>query len=186
MTGILIHENRYLTLKAHQTPADDTKSCVIYGTLYGNTEKIARALTAGLKDSWVETTCINQTAVNIDELRQFGLICIGAPTEAFSAYKPTKDFLQRLTGDLSGKFGFTFDTKIDNRFSGTASKLIEKQLTDFGLRIIAPRESAIVFTEGGTKGARLKEGKEARYVQIGRNLGSSALSAELAIASPPA
>ena len=156
---------------------------MIYGTRYGNTERIARSLEAGLRTAGVETTCLNQTDVKIDTLNQYDFVCIGAPTEMFTAYKPTKEFLARLSGDLSGKYGFAFDTKIDSHFSGSASKFIEKELTAHGLRIIAPRESAIVFTEKGVSGAHLKDGEEARFEQIGRELG--AMISSLQVGSHP-
>jgi flavodoxin len=148
------------------------RSCVIYGSRYGNTEKIARSLEAGLRAAGVETICVNQTDVKVDALNQYDLLCVGAPTEMFTAYKPTKEFLAALSVDLPGKYGFAFDTKIGSHFSGSASKLIEKELTGHGLKIIAPRESAIVFTEKGVSGAHLKEGEEARFEQIGRELGA--------------
>jgi len=147
------------------------KSCVIYGSRYGNTEKIAKSLGAGLAAAGIETTCVNQTDARMEELTQYDLICFGTPTEMFSAYKPTKELLDRWSGDLPGKFGFAFDTKVDSRFSGSAAKLIEKELAKHGLKIIAPRESAIVLTEKGINGAHLKEGEEARFEQIGRELG---------------
>jgi len=154
------------------------KSIVIYGSRYGNTEKIAKSLEAGLKAAGVETACVDEAAVKAEDLRQYDLICVGAPTEMFSAYKPTKDFLDGLAVDLSGKFGFAFDTKVDSHFSGSAAKVIERELDSFRLKIVAPRESAIVIAEKGVKGAHLKEGEEARFEQIGRELGKT-LSAKL-------
>ena len=76
--------------------------------------------------------------------------------------------------DLSGKYCFAFDTKFDSRMSGCAAKFIEKQLNSLGLKIITPRESAIVFgikeKEGG---ARLREGEEKRFKQIGLQIGTA-------------
>ncbi len=76
---------------------------------------------------------------------------------------------------MSGKYGFAFDTKLDSRFSGSAAKFIEKELSSLGLQIIAPRESAIVFSlkeKGANTGARLKEGEEDRFEKIGTQLGT--------------
>jgi hypothetical protein len=59
---------------------------------------------------------------------------------------------------------------LDWRLSGSAAKFIEKELSNLNLRIIAPRESAAVFSlkEGGAiTGARLKEGEEKRFEQVG-------------------
>jgi hypothetical protein len=87
-----------------------------------------------------------------------------------------KEFLGKLKSiDLSGKYGFAFDTKLDWRLSGSAAKFIEKELNNLGLEVIAPHESAIVFTlkeRGAITGARLKEGEEKRFEQIGLQVGT--------------
>jgi flavodoxin len=144
---------------------------VIFDTRYGNTEKIAGSLETGLKEAGIETVCINAKDVPVESLKQYDLICVGGPTEAFTASKAIKEFLRKLKGiELSGKCAFAFDTKLDSRFSGTAAKFIEKELSNLNLRIIAPRESAIVFSlkeRGAITGARLKEGEEKRFQQIG-------------------
>jgi flavodoxin len=148
------------------------RACVIFDTRYGNTEKIAKSFETGLKQAGVQTVCVNARNVAVDSLKQYDLICVGAPTEAFTASKPMKEFLGKLKSiDLSGKYGFAFDTKLDSRFSGSAAKFIEKDLRNLGFQIIAPRESAIVFgvkkEEGG---AKLKEGEEKRFEQIGNEI----------------
>lgn len=149
-------------------------AAVIFDTRYGNTEKIAKSLETGLKQSNILTICINAEYVTPDLLTKCDLVCIGAPTHFLSASKSMKKFLSKLKSlDLSRKYGFAFDTKFDSCMSGSAAKFIEKELKKLGLQIIAPRESAIVFgikeKEGG---ARLKEGEEARFEQIGLRLGA--------------
>lgn len=159
------------------------KAIVIYHTRFGNTERIAKSIAAGLnKDSSSgiqDVVCTNlRDIVAVDNsLKEYDIICIGGPTEGFSAPKPIKEFLRKLKGiNLAGNYGFAFDTKVDFRLSGSAAKSIEKELRSQGLQIIAPHESAIVFTskEGGTiAGARLKEGEDKRFEQIGLQLGSA-------------
>jgi flavodoxin len=152
------------------------RACVIFDTRYGNTEKIARSFEMGLQEAGLQTFCANAKDVAIDSLNQYDLICVGAPTEAFSASKPMKEFFGKLKGvDLSGKYGFAFDTKLDWRLSGSAAKFIEKELNSLGLQVIAPRESAIVFSlkeRGAITGAKLKEGEEKRFEQIGLQVGT--------------
>jgi flavodoxin len=151
------------------------RACVIFDTRYGNTQKIARSFEKGLKEAGIQTVCVNAKDVAVDSLKQCDLICVGAPTEAFTASKQMKEFLGKLKSiDLSGKYGFAFDTKLDSRVSGSAAKFIEKELSNLGLQIIAPRESGIVFTlkeKGAITGARLKEGEEKRFEQIGLQVG---------------
>ena len=160
-------------LRRNETKA---KAIVIFDTRYGNTEKVAKSFERGLKQAGVQTFCVNAKDVAVDSVKQYDLICVGAPTEAFSASKPMKEFLGKLKSiDLSGKYGFAFETRLDWRLSGSAAKFIEKQLNNLGLQVIAPRETAIVFTlkeRGATSGARLKEGEEKRFEQIGFRVGT--------------
>ena len=148
---------------------------MVFDTRYGNTEKIARSLETGLKEAGIQTFCVNAKDAAFGSLKEYELICAGAPTEAFTASKPMKEFLGKLKSiDLSGKCGFAFDTKASPGIFGSAAKFIEKELSNLGLQIIAPRESAIVFgvkkEEGG---ARLREGEEKRFEQIGTNVGAA-------------
>jgi flavodoxin len=60
-----------------------------------------------------------QKDIPINSLKEYDLVCVGAPTEGFTASKSIKEFLGRLKGiDLAGKyrFAFAFDTKLDSRF----------------------------------------------------------------------
>lgn len=156
------------------------RACVIFDSRFGNTEKIAKSLEAGIKEAGVETECLNSREVKLDSLKECDLLCIGAPTEKFSASDPIKDFIVKLEGaGLSGKFGFAFDTKVDSRLSGSAAKLIEKELGRLGLRILAPRASAIVFGTQGKDRAnttKLKAGEEKRFQQIGKQVGTVLLA----------
>ena len=154
---------------------------VVFDTRFGNTEKIAKSLEAGLKQTGIQTICINEREVSFESLKGYDLICIGAPTEAFSAFKPMKEFLSKLKNiDLIGKYAYAFDTKIESRLSGSAAKYIEKELNYLGLQIIAPRESAIVSSQrhGGTiTGATLKEVEDLRFEEVGVQVGTSLLAA---------
>ncbi len=179
---LIVNPRKRVPTLCRQTPGSCDhdvvmKAVVVFDTRYGNTEKVARALDAGLSEAGLETLCLNARDVAIDSLKQFDLICVGAPTEAFSAYKPMKEFLARLSGiDLTGRHGFAFDTKLDSRLSGSAARYIEKELISLGLQVVAPRESAIVFTvkkTGAITGARLKEGEEERFEEIGMQVGTS-------------
>jgi flavodoxin len=160
------------------------KAIIIYHTRYGNTERIAKSLETGLKEASgiQDVVCTNVrdvTAVDDDSLKEYDIICIGAPTEGFSAPKPIKEFLGKLKRvNLAGKYGFAFDTKVDSKLSGSAAKFIEKELKSQDLQIVAPRESAIVFAlkEMGTiTDARLKEGEDKRFEQVGLQLGTASV-----------
>jgi flavorubredoxin len=154
----------------------DMKAIIIYHTRYGNTERIAKSLEIGLKKASdiEDVLCSNVRDIVLsatdNSLKEYDIICIGAPTEGFSAPKPIKQFLGKMKGvNLAGKYGFAFDTRLSSHFSGSAAKYIEKELKSQGLQIIPPLESAIVFTL--KDGARLKEGEDKRFEQVGLQLG---------------
>ena len=148
------------------------KAMVLYGSVFGNTEKIARALSRGIQRHCI-VDCLNIRDADPKKFAEYGLIAIGAPTQAHSAYKPMKDFLSGLEGmkDLAGVPGFAFDTKFDMPLSGSAAKYIEKRLEELGFKIFAPRASAIV--SGGMKDNVLRDGEEARFERIGDEIGSA-------------
>lgn len=149
------------------------RAIVVFDTRYGNTEKIARSLEAGLKKAGVKSDCVNAKQASLSLFKEYDLIALGAPTEWLTASKAMKEFLEKLwSTDFSKSYAFAFDTKLARPMSGSAAKFIEKELKRHGIRIIADRESATVFLENrSTTGASLKEGEEKRFEDIGRQLG---------------
>jgi len=147
------------------------KAIVLYGSVFGNTEKVAKALSTGIQRH-CRVDCVNIKDADPKRFAEYGLIAIGAPTQAHSAYKPMKDFLSSLEGtkNLVGVLGFAFDTRFDMPLSGSAAKYIEKRLEELGFKIFAPRASAIV--SGGMKDNVLRDGEEARFEKIGDEIGS--------------
>lgn len=143
------------------------KVLVVYDSVYGNTEKIAKALVEGIKSGGIEVDLMKIADVDLGKLGEYDLLAIGAPTQAFGIFKPMKDFLERLKGvDLKGKRAFAFDTKMKSRLAGSAAKGIEGRLGDLGLTIVKPRASAIVKGREGP----LEEGAEETFKQIGSEL----------------
>lgn len=153
------------------------KGIIIFDTRFGTTGKIATSLEKGLKCAGIETTCKNVTEVDPATLQDYDLICLGAPTEAFTSSRTMKDFFAKLDNyDLSGKYGFAFDTKISSRLSGSAAKYMESHFNNLKLHPTIQRESAIVSSirQGGKIiGAKLKDGEEERFEQIGLQVGTA-------------
>lgn len=164
---------------------------MIFESRYGNTEKIARSLEAGLKNARIETTCLNEKDATGALLKQYDLICVGGPTHHGTASETMQSFLKSLEGtDLSGKLTFAFDTKRDSPFAGSAAEYIEKHLRKLGSRVVIQRRSAIIFESDPTEGrsgyesdeewkerrhssATLKQGEEKRFEKIGTQIGTS-------------
>jgi flavorubredoxin len=74
----------------------DMKAIIIYHTRYGNTERIAKSLEIGLKKASdiEDVLCSNVRDIVLsatdNSLKEYDIICIGAPTEGFSAPKPIR------------------------------------------------------------------------------------------------
>ncbi len=147
------------------------RGLVIFDSKFGNTEKIAKSLAGGLLRAGVDAVCVNTRDVQVDSLTEFDLIAIGGPTQMFTASKPMKDFLLKLekTEGLKGKYGFAFDTKFGSPLAGSAAKFIEKRLAELGMKIVRPRQSAIVEKSEGP----LEEGEMEAFERIGFEIGNT-------------
>jgi flavodoxin len=145
------------------------KAIVLYHTQFGNTEKIAKEIAAGIAEQGIEVVCIRVEDVQIDKLKDYDLLAIGGPTHGFGMSKPMKVFIEKLKHvNLRDKNAFTFDTKNEGRLWGSAAKGIEKRLRKLGLNIVKSHTSAIVK---GLKGP-LEDGMERKFKQIGTELAS--------------
>ena len=144
---------------------------VVFDTKFGNTEKIAKSIAAGLERAGISIECLGASEARPERLKDQDLLVFGAPTQTFTASRPMKDFIDRLenVGGLAGKRFYAFDTKLPNRFSGSAAKYIESRLIRMGLRPARERASAV----GRGSVFKLDEGEEKRFEQIGFELGTS-------------
>jgi len=160
--NILVGIRNHLKVKL-----DLRKAIVIYDSKFGNTEKIAKALSEGIKKEGLEVDCVRIDNVDLDKLSEYEMLAIGAPTHWFGISKPMKEFLKKLENvNLRDKKAFAFDTKLKSRFAGSAAKGIEKQLKKLNMTIIKPYASAIV---AGIKGP-LEEDAEKKLTQIGSEI----------------
>lgn len=144
------------------------KALVVYHSIFGNTEKVAKALASGLENAGVDVIVSKVDAVKVEELSGVDLLCVGSPVHAWNASVPVKDFLEHLKSveGLSGKKAFAFDTKMKSRLAGSAGGKIERKLKDIGLTIARHSESAVVEGREGP----LEEGSEGKFKQIGAEL----------------
>jgi len=146
------------------------KAIVIFDSKFGNTEKIAEALSEGMKKEGLNVDCVRIENVDLNKLAEYDMLAIGAPTQWFGISKPMKEFLKKLANvNLQNKKAFAFDTKLSEGRSGSAAKGIEKQLKQLQMTIIRPYASAIVK---GVKGP-LEEGAEEKFTQIGSEIAKS-------------
>jgi flavodoxin len=145
-----------------------SKALVVYHTVYGNTEKVAKALAKGLEDGGVTVDCLRVDAVEFDKLSGYDLLVVGGPTQNRGASKQMQAFLERLksAAGLTGKKAFALDTKYKSRFAGSAGEKIEEKMKSLGLTIVKPHASAFVKGKEGP----LEEGSEEAFKQLGSEL----------------
>ncbi|MDD1721264.1 MAG: flavodoxin family protein [Euryarchaeota archaeon] len=149
------------------------KALVIYDSLYGNTEKVARALASGMREGGIDVECVRANTVDVGTLRAYDMIVIGGPTHSMGLSDTMKTFTKQLKeAAVKNKQAFAFDTKYDSRFAGSAGKKIEQRMKQNGMKVVVPHASAIVLGKEGP----LKEGTEAQFKQIGTELARSALA----------
>jgi flavodoxin len=166
-------------------------TCVILDTVYGNTEKIARALVAGLEEAGIQTVCTDVKDVSTGELTQCDLLCVGGPTQYRTASKAMQDFVGSLVSEnLAGKPAFAFDTRRDSFLAGSAAKYIEGGLRKRRMKIVRQRMSAIIVSTEPEKGKQdfqskqewkdwrhksegLGDGEEKKFKQVGVQIGKA-------------
>ena len=139
---------------------------IIYDSVYGNTERVARALAQGLeKSGTVKATLVRASEADVGRLSEYDIVLVGAPTQAWKASGPIREFLGKIgESALKGKKAFAFDTKMKGRLAGSgASKDIEKSLSELGADTVKERASAIVKGKEGP----LEEGTESEFINIG-------------------
>ncbi len=89
------------------------KGMVLFDSVYGNTEKIARAIGEVLAQAG-DVQVLPVTALKAEQLTGLDLLVVGSPTQAFGPIQGTKDFLKSLSGkQLQGVKVAAFDTRMD-------------------------------------------------------------------------
>ncbi len=156
------------------------KKMVIYDSVFGNTEKIARAIGAGLgSDNDVKVILVKD--VKAGEISDLTILVVGSPTRKFTATAAVKRFVRGIQlGSLSRVKVASFDTRIskeeiekapailrflEKRFGYAAEPLLEK-LEKKGGEAALPAEGFIV---NGTEGP-LREGELERATAWGKQL----------------
>ena len=64
------------------------RALVAYESMFGNTERVARAVAAGLRLEGVDTTVVNVCDAEPADLADVDLLVVGAPTHGFSLSRP--------------------------------------------------------------------------------------------------
>lgn len=121
-------------------------SIVVYGSRYGNTEKVAYRIAAGLRRlGLVEVLSTEEARLAISQ--DIDLVVIGGPTEAHRVTEPVVRFFDKLGPEaLNGKVVAAFDTRLRGPrwLTGSAAVGIASRFRHAGIEEILATESFIV------------------------------------------
>jgi flavodoxin len=121
------------------------KTLIIYDSLYGNTEQIAKAIGGGIGG---EVKVVRVGEVNTAELGSYDLVVIGSPTQGGRHTVATREFLGKIPADaMKNKRVASFDTRGKSWFVkmfGWAANRIADDLKDKGSNLVAPGEGFFV------------------------------------------
>jgi flavodoxin len=165
------------------------KALVMYESMFGNTETVARAVADGMAGRFEVTVADVRTmprAVGMD------VIVVGGPTHAFGMSRPgTRQDAVRQGAEragavdvglrewldtapqLTGVAAAAFDTKVAKPFTGSAGRKAGRRLHGLGCRVLVPAES---FHVGGTPGP-LADGERERARRWGETVAAAAVAA---------
>ncbi len=144
------------------------KAIVIYDSIFGNTEKIARSIGDAL-NSRMEVATIKVNDVREGQLKDIEWLIVGSPTRAFNPTRAINQFLKRIPRDgLQGIRTAAFDTGIAlddvdssvgrffiKRFGYAAKKIASKLGKKGGSVAILPEGFFVEGNEGPLKTGEL-------------------------------
>ncbi len=145
------------------------KSLVVYDSVYGNTETIAKAIGIALSGA-VLVRRVGEA--NPSDLSSIDLIVVGSPTQAGRPTQAIQKFLDGLPRLAEGFRVAAFDTRSSSRWAavfGFASKRIAEALKSHGGTLVAPPEAFYVTGKEGP----LRDGEAARAATWAKMLSES-------------
>jgi flavodoxin len=122
------------------------------------TAKVAETIVGVLKEKGIEVDSFFVKDVDKSTVKNYGCLIAGGPTMAFRASSGIMTFLNGFQkGEFSGKSAAAFDTQMQSRFSGNATKGIESELKNLGFKTIVP--PLVTYVEGKGNQWQLKAGE---------------------------
>jgi flavodoxin len=156
---------------------------VLFESVYGNTEAVARAVADGLASSG-DVTVARFGDVPERAVEEAQLVVLGGPTHGWGMTRPTSRQRPDTEGyavgvrewlegspEGEGKMAAAFDTRFGKPrwLTGSAALRIARRLRRTGYRLVAPPESFFVIRTEGP----LREGEEDRARAWGAQLARS-------------
>jgi Flavodoxin len=142
------------------------RALVVFESMFGNTEAVARAVAGGLGETFEVTVA---DVAGRPDAAGADLVVVGGPTHAFGMSRPSsrqqaaergtvragaaevgiREYLDALP-PLTGVAAAAFDTTADKPFlTGSAARKAQRHLRRLGCRVVVPAES---FRVTGTTG----------------------------------
>jgi flavodoxin len=143
------------------------KALVVYDSVFGNTEKIARAISDGLAEKG-QARLLQAAKANLADLKGIDLLVVGAPTQGGRPTPAVQEFLKAIPSDaLKNVKIATFDTRITRggtgkfaKIFGFAAKRIESELKRRGAAQVSSEGFAVKGREGPLEDGEVERAKE--------------------------
>jgi len=145
------------------------KVLIVYDSIQGNTEKVARAMAAALSSSG-DVKVLKPGEVASSDLKSIDLLIVGSPTLGGRPTQPMQTFLAGIPADaLKGIDVVAFDTRLKAawvKIFGFASGRIADALKSKGGRLLAPPQGFFVAGRNGP----LKDGESERAAEWAKGI----------------
>lgn len=165
------------------------RALVVYESMFGNTEEVARAIGEGIEAS-MHADVVEVGAAPDTVPADVTLLVVGGPTHAFSMSWPTtrrdaaqraattvvsrdrgiREWLGGLPAATTDTVATSFDTRVTSRVTGSAARAASRRLDRLGYRVDAAFTSFRVTDVTGP----LVDGELDRARDWGRALGAEA------------
>ena len=164
------------------------RAVVIHESMFGNTERVARAVAAGLRLGGLQVETVDIAHAHETDLAQVQLLVVGAPTHAFALSRPStrRDAVRKgarpdaeaigvrewlESGPTLPAYAAAFDTRMTwgQHLPSTAARRASRMLARRGCRLLTTPAGFHVEDTSGP----LSPGELERAVAWGRELASS-------------
>jgi flavodoxin len=143
------------------------KTLIIFDSMYGNTEKIAKAVASGISG---DIKVLKAGEAHLLDIINIGLLVLGLPTQGGRYTKPIAAFLNEISGQIKkGTIIAFFDTRMPSawvKIFGFAAGKMADYFKKEGFQIVVPPEP---FFVQGAQGP-LQDGEPERAVAWGKDI----------------
>ena len=138
------------------------RALVVYHSVFGNTEQIARAIGTGLTGRMAEVRIVPVSALTPESIPA-DLLVVGGPTQRHRMSPELEALLARYPrGSLRGVRAATFDTRyrMSRLLSGSAAASAAARLRRAGCHLITDPESFFIERDAPAAGEKRRHGQE--------------------------